>query len=405
MHGTFRIQISNQITTPNDPFIMKKIFLLFLFFASSLLSFSQKTQVYGVLQDETGMLIPYVSVSYANNTKGTTSNDEGEFVIQVSEQEKQDHLLINCLGFETFKIKIQDFIDQKIKNIILKESAISLNEVELLKPDVYVTNALKSLKKNTISSRHQLTLLYRRASSEENKARFFVEHYLKIYDRGPISEKMTAIEVLEARKSADYRFFKKKEVRHSVYPMTIRNPIRHLTSVKRIKCTKIGDSSYEGEEVIIIKVYPKKQASFKLFIGLDTYKIYKIENLANNSIFIYKNNNQGKLQLAYHSRQWKSMETIPKDLQKRLNKPEAKISATYKHEVFVLSVETNKKKMKVRDQADAWTTDMADLKIPYHENFWKNFVAPPDTKYFKKIKKELESNFGVPLETQFKLVN
>lgn len=30
---------------------------------------------------------------------------------------------------------------------------------------------------------------------------------------------------------------------------------------------------------------------------------------------------------------------------------------------------------------------------------------PPDTKFFKQIKSELEGNFGVPLEVQYNLAN
>lgn len=385
---------------------MKKIFYLgLLLIFSSIELVAQETQVFGIVKDNTDMTIPYVSVSYANNSKGTITNEDGEFILMVTEEEKQDSLAINCLGFDTFKIKISEFLSRENNIIQLSESSISLNEIEILKPEAYITNALEKLKENTISSKHQLTLLYRRASSEEGKARFFVEHYMKIYDKGPATRDLRAIEILEARKSADYRFYKKKEFRHSVIPMTIRNPVRQSINIKKTSWKKTGDSSYEGEDVVIIKGQPKGQASYKLYIGVDTYKIYKIENLANNSLYVYKKNKDGKLYLGYHSRQWKSMETIPADLQRKLGKSVNKISATYKHEVFVLDIETNKKKMKVRNQPLAHTTDMADLKIKYHQEFWKNFVSPPDTKYFKQIKKEIESNYGVPIQTQFELVN
>ena len=43
--------------------------------------------------------------------------------------------------------------------------------------------------------------------------------------------------------------------------------------------------------------------------------------------------------------------------------------------------------------------------FPYNEEFWKNLSLPPETAFYKKIKAELESNYGVPLETQFKFVN
>jgi len=49
--------------------------------------------------------------------------------------------------------------------------------------------------------------------------------------------------------------------------------------------------------------------------------------------------------------------------------------------------------------------DLSEIELPYDPKFWSNFSLPPDTNFYKKIKRELESNYGVPLETQFKYVN
>ena len=48
---------------------------------------------------------------------------------------------------------------------------------------------------------------------------------------------------------------------------------------------------------------------------------------------------------------------------------------------------------------------MGDIKIPYNETFWKHLSLPPDTSFFKKIKKELESIYNVPLAEQYKHSN
>lgn len=381
-------------------------FILFVFI-NFFIGHSQQSgiELKGVVKDNTNYKVPYASISFTNKPKGTVSNEDGNFSLVIENYEVNDTLVVNSMGYEPLKFKIQDFINQEDKTILLKESIVELSEIKLLSPSDYVKQSMKSLKDNTISTSHQLTLLYRRASSEEKKARFFVEHYMKIRDRGPSAIEIEAIEVLHARKSADYRFFKKKEFRHSVVPMTIRNPVRQYMPIKKIGWRKIGDSSYGDEDVVIIEGKPKGQASFKLYIGVDTYSIYRIENKANNSLYVYKKNHTGKLHLSYHSRQWTSQETIPLAMQKQLKKDINKIQATYKHEVFILDVETNRKKIKINHQEEAPKTDMAELNIPYNANFWKNFVAPPDTKYFKKIKNELESNFGVPLEKQFEYAN
>ncbi|GAA4239062.1 hypothetical protein GCM10022291_31930 [Postechiella marina] len=385
----------------------KNKILLTALLCFTLCSYAQQSgiELKGVVKDGTNYTVPYASISFTNKPKGTVSNEDGLFSLVIENHEVNDTLIVNSMGYEPLKFKIQDYINKKENVILLQESIVELSEIKLLSPADYVKNALKNLKDNTISSSHELTLLYRRASSEEKKARFFVEHYMKIRDRGPSAIGIEAIEILHSRKSADYRFFKKKEFRHSVIPMTIRNPVRQHMPIKKITWKKTGDSSYGDEDVVIIEGKPKGQASFKLFIGIDTYSIYRIENRANNSLYVYKRNNSGKLHLSYHSRQWTSQEKIPLAMQKQLRKSINQIQATYKHEVFVLNVVTNKKKIKVNHQEKAAKTDMALLKVDYNASFWNNFIAPPDTKYFKKIKKEIESNFGVPLEKQFEIVN
>ena len=76
---------------------------------------------------------------------------------------------------------------------------------------------------------------------------------------------------------------------------------------------------------------------------------------------------------------------------------------SYRLEAFVYNVELDKKKINVDEFGGK--TDMGSLDLPYNAKFWNNLSMPPDTKFFKKIKSELEGNFGVPLKVQYNLVN
>ena len=49
--------------------------------------------------------------------------------------------------------------------------------------------------------------------------------------------------------------------------------------------------------------------------------------------------------------------------------------------------------------------DMSLYDVAYNKSFWHNFSLPPETDYYKKNIKELESRFGVSIETQFKYSN
>ena len=44
---------------------------------------------------------------------------------------------------------------------------------------------------------------------------------------------------------------------------------------------------------------------------------------------------------------------------------------------------------------------MSLYKVPYNKFFWENFSVPPETKIYKDNIEELESLYGVPIQTQF----
>ncbi|WP_243739324.1 carboxypeptidase-like regulatory domain-containing protein [Flavicella sediminum] len=376
---------------------------LCLFALTLLFSYTQNAQqknieVTGVILDENNITIPYVAVGIVAKSIGSSSTEDGEFSLKISANELQDTLSVSSLGFDTYKIRVEEFLALKEKKIILKENVVSMDDVQLLKPSEYVFNAIKNLKNNTLSSYHQLQLLYRRAATEGGKSKFFVENFIKIKDRGP-KYSLGRVQVTEARKSADYRIWKRTQWTHSINYMASGNPLRpsdKKPNLKKYTWKKTGDTSYEGEDVLIIKGTLKHDYII-FYIGLDDYKIYKIERP--RTIYTYTKHKSGKLHLSYYSKEWGfGRNMIPKQY---WNTEAEKM--TYRLEGFVLNVVTNKSNIAVRDFGG--TSDMGTLKLPYHPEFWSNLSMPPDTKFFKKIKSELEGLYGVPLETQFKLVN
>lgn len=381
------------------------LFIIFFIGVVSINAQQEKIILEGVIIDENNMTIPYASITIINKNNGTSSTEEGGFSLSVSKENLKDSLLISSIGFESLKLKIQDFINNKNKNIIIKEHVTSLSTVEIIKNIDYVKRAIKNVRQNSVSSRHQLKILYRRASEEEGKSRFFVEHYLNVIDYGPGTSGFNNIEIVEGRKSADYRFIKKKFPIHNIKVMATRNPIRNGINLKQYKWTKKGDTSYDGEDVVIMEGRKGKWNFIRLYIGVDTYGIYKIETSDLDAVYVYKKNKDGKLYLSYHNRVWESEELLPEFQRKLAKKPEGtKVKVAYRHEAFVMNIETDRKKIKFGKHYNQ-VMDMGDMKVPYNAEFWKNFNVPPDTEFFRKIKSELESHYGVPLKKQYELVN
>ena len=95
--------------------------LMFLFLLSQV-SFSQ-TIVTGTVTDETNQPLPGATILIENTKKGTTTDFDGNFSIEVK---KGDVLVVSFLGFKTTKLTIDD---RKTYTIVIKEDSSQLDEV------------------------------------------------------------------------------------------------------------------------------------------------------------------------------------------------------------------------------------------------------------------------------------
>ena len=367
-----------------------------------------------MVYDEFDYPIPYASVGIVKKNIGTSSTEEGTFKFYVSNDELSDVIEISSIGFEPFEITVQNFIALKDKTFILKEKITELNEVSIESPKNIVKNAFKKLKENTLSRKHKLGILYRRWSVEDKICRYFIEQYIDVLDRGP-SSYIHAFDVLQSRTSSDYRFIKNEQDRHALQFMALNNPLRNGPSIGSYNWKKIEDTFYEGEDVLVLQGTQQNGNSITFYIGFESSKIYKIEkntismNVGKslNALYIYKNNNQGKLYLSYHKRQWEGAVKTPdhvKRAMRQAGKKERKyIPISYRHEIFVLDLEDGDSKIKLENES--LQQDMTLYKIPYDEQFWMNISLPPETKFYLKNINELEGLYDVPIETQFKFSN
>ncbi|WP_158211818.1 carboxypeptidase-like regulatory domain-containing protein [Polaribacter tangerinus] len=398
--------------------LIKTLFLIVFSLLNVGIIFAQKKiELKGTVYDEQKNPIPYAAVGILSKKIGTATNDDGVFNVLITSDNLNDILEVSTIGFKTFKIKIKDYIEKKMFSIVLIEDAVMLATITLEKPNMYVKKALKKLKKNTLSTKHQVNMLYRRSSVENGKTRFLVEHYLNAIDYGPSDTRYDKLGIAEARKSADYRFAFKKQPAHAVNVMLQINPLRQRIYESDYNWIREDDTSYDGEDVLVIKGVKKDQKKFKeknwikFYIGMDTYSIYKIDvsryaskfsNL--KAFYIYKKNYDKKLVLSYHNRQANFTTPISIQKQKLLKLNNKNVVSSYRHEAIVLGRETNKNKIDIKNTIYE-KKDMGDYEIKYNAEFWKKISLPPETKFYKKSVKELESIYGVSLEDQFKAVN
>jgi hypothetical protein len=160
--------------------MFKKNLLIFFVSLVYISAFSQDdVTVESEIIDINKQPLAFTSISIMSKSIGTISNEEGRFSLRLTKENLNDTITISTLGFKSFKIMVQDFIDQKIEIVTLEEDLVSLDEIVIQDPSSYVKSALKKLKETTYSKGHQLNMLYRRFSNENNVSRFLVEHYVK----------------------------------------------------------------------------------------------------------------------------------------------------------------------------------------------------------------------------------
>ena len=384
-----------------------------LLFNCILVFAQQSTVITGKILDQNGYEVPYAAVGILQKNMGTTSTEDGTFYFRVSNNELEDNLTVSSLGFSNFSIKIKDFLKLEKKEIVLEEQTTNLSEVVVNSIDFYVKNALKKLRDNTVSKNHQLNILYRRWSVEDNLCRFYIEHSINAIDRGPSSYLVT-FSVDHVRTSADYRFVKNEQKLHALKYMEFNNPLRKSINVKSYKWTKTGDSSYDNEDVIIAKGVIENKETLWLYIGMDSNKIYKLEMEKQPKIgksliatYVYKKNNKGKLFLSYHQREWKGAaapsENVKRAMRSNSQKVPKYIPIAYRHEVYVLDIKEDKTLFNVGEVMH--NKDMTQYKTAYNPAYWEKLNIPPNTRFFNKNIGELVDLFGVPLENQFKYSN
>ena len=392
--------------------IFNPLVILLLFMSSSFIFSQSKINISGFVYDEYAYPVPYSSIGIIEKNIGASSTEEGSFSFFITNNELGDILEISSIGYETFKISVKAFTELTEKKIILKEKITELKEVSVQSSKSIVKNALKKLKANTLSSKHILGMLYRRWSVEDKICRFFIEQYIDVVDRGP-SYFVDGFKIRHNRTSSDYRFVKNLQSKHSLYFMQWNNPLRKGISLGAYKWKKIKDTNYENEEVVVIRGAKKNGELITLYIGFDTFKIYRIDKYTDkgtimDAIYVYKNNNQNKLYLSYHKREYTFSVKMPDQIKRILlqtgKKPKQYVPAAYRHEVFVLNLADYSKNSKSKGD-ESNQRDMTLYKLDYNQNFWDNLSLPPETKFYKKNINELEGLFDVPIETQFKFSN
>ncbi|MEW4923217.1 hypothetical protein [Algibacter sp. 2305UL17-15] len=411
---------------------MKKLLIL-LVLNSCLAVFSQKNlDLKGMVVDNNQQPIQYASVSVPKLYLVTSTTEEGKFSLSLADInfDLKDIIEISSFGHPTRKLTIQDYLDLNDKAIVIggdipqknKVNTIKkINRSKVAKTEVvkhhietseksakdYVEMAYASIVKNTINTPHELSMLYRRFSVENNKARFLVEHCMSVLDKGPLNGNYKGSKIQSGRKSQDHRLIKKKMIGHPVNQVAKKDPLREGVNFDDYDWRFKGNSSYDGEDIVIVEGWQKDSNSkyIRYYIGTKTFGVYKIEKAHLNSVFIYRKDENGKLHLSYHNRTRTSKAELSPEQKRILKTNKYYVTESYKHEVFVLGVKKLIPKKYDRSIYKFHKEDIGDIDITYTPSFWRKLNLPPSTAFYKESVKELEKISGASIQKQFRRVN
>ena len=126
--------------------MQKLITLILLFF-----SFLNYAQIRGTVTDTKGIPLPSVSVLVENTYNGTSSNEQGQFELNIKTAGKYT-LIFQYLGYKTQKTTIEIKQFPFVKNIQLSEENLTLQEVVINTKEnpanAIIRNAIKNKKQN-----------------------------------------------------------------------------------------------------------------------------------------------------------------------------------------------------------------------------------------------------------------
>ena len=107
---------------------IKVFFLLITLLISSIEAFS--SYIKGSVMNENGEPLPFATIYVKNTTYGVTSNSDGEYYIELN---PDNYVIIySYVGYDSKEISIELTNNGQNLDIVLKESATSLNEIEIV---------------------------------------------------------------------------------------------------------------------------------------------------------------------------------------------------------------------------------------------------------------------------------
>jgi CarboxypepD_reg-like domain len=159
--------------------------LLFILFYS--LTFAQQKIIQGILVDKaTQEPVPYVHVFQTSTSYGTISDLNGEFTLVVNPA-KADSLRFSCIGYETQRIALKNFLDKRMR-IELAEDRVLLPSftVHELSAKEFIKKCVTRIPVNYSSAKTSKSAFYWNSAQHAKNYTDFFEAYLQLNNKSKL---------------------------------------------------------------------------------------------------------------------------------------------------------------------------------------------------------------------------
>lgn len=177
---------------------MRSTLLLLFFTCVSFLAFGQKKQVQGRLLDQqTQQGIAFAHIGFPKLGKGTISNEQGFFKLELEDIKTNDSVKISCIGYQSLVLKITDLS----KEIYLQQSQNQLEEITIEQQSAksIVRQAIANIEQNYDFGglKYEVYTRGQMFTGQDTTLEVFTEVVFDMYY--PSQERFPTFEVLKAR--------------------------------------------------------------------------------------------------------------------------------------------------------------------------------------------------------------
>lgn len=374
---------------------------------------SQRT-IFGTIQDSQSQApIQFAHIFFlSDQSRGSISNQVGNFSIRIFETDEQDTLVISQMGYQTQFLPIANIQGEQLFINLLKD-AFLLNEITVISDEGLrniLRKAFKKIPQNYGSKKYRLKAYYNEYAISDSSYSETIEAFVNIEDgiyTDP--EKASKIFVKEFRRSNDNRNLPphlKRSTTNSIYNLyewfnPTRSRIFHLFAYRPEFFLKDCKFSNQGEYLqnrdTILKIHFYLPVFAKEVVGSKQYDFQKGEILIRKSdlgILKFRSGSKEEGSLKEVTYQKINGKYYPKTIQSILsfrfnNRQKSHFDARRLHIYQVIDQKTKEKKGKKLSR----TLNLRKFRHKYNSVFWDTTQIMLQAKAPQALKADL-NKFG-----------